>query len=110
MRKHYNVRNNIFKEWYVLVEQAVKSLRPPSPLEKCHIKIERLFFRTLDWDSCVASMKPVVDGLVHSGIMIDDNYKVTGPWDVTQSFRSKKDGPLLKVGVYEDVQSDDSFL
>ena len=55
-------------------------------------------------------MKPVVDGLVHSGIMIDDNYKVTGPWDVTQSFRSKKDGPLLKVGVYEDVQSDDSFL
>jgi len=90
-----------------LVENAVKSQRPKIPLESCHIKVERLFFRSLDWDSCVASLKPVIDGLVHSGIIIDDNYKVTGPWDVTQGFRSKKDGPLLKVNVYESVSTKD---
>ena len=52
-------------------------------------------------------MKPVVDGMVHSGIIVDDNYKVTGPWEVFQTFRPKKQGPLLRVGIYENIQSND---
>ena len=53
----------------------------------------------LDWDSVVASMKPVVDGLVRAGIMIDDTYKVTGPWEVDQKFLQKKQGKLLEVEI-----------
>jgi hypothetical protein len=101
LRTHYHLRNKIFKDWYILVDQAVKHHRPDKPLEKCTIKIERLFFRFLDFDGCVASMKPIVDGLIHSDIIKDDSYKITGPWEVFQSFRSKKDGPLIKLEVQD---------
>lgn len=58
----------------------------------------------LDYDGLVGSMKPVVDALVTCGILKDDSYKVTGPWDVTQSFRPKKSGELLEVFVTEVIE------
>jgi len=86
------------------VENAVKNHRPLTPLEKCTITIERCFFRFLDYDGAVASVKPVIDGLIHSDIIKSDSYKVTGPWLLTQTFRPKKEGPLLKVGVSETIE------
>lgn len=44
-------------------------------------------------------MKPIVDALVSAGVMVDDKYSVTGPWNVTQEFRPKSAGPLLTVCV-----------
>tara|TARA_R110002020_G_scaffold202016_1_gene404986 strand:+ start:1609 stop:2088 length:480 start_codon:yes stop_codon:yes gene_type:complete len=100
-RTHYHVRNKIFKEWYQLIQDQVKGKEPPSPLPRCRIEVERCFYRMLDYDGLVASLKPAIDGLIHSSIILDDTYKITGPWIVTQSFRKKKEGPLLKVKIYE---------
>ena len=88
-----------------MVEEKVSHQKPPKPLDKCHIKVERCFYRFLDWDSCVASLKPLIDGLIHCDIIKDDSYKITGPWDVTQSFRPKKEGPLLKVEIYDRMEN-----
>ena len=54
-------------------------------------------------------MKPVIDGLIHSEIIIDDSYKITGPWLVSQSFRPKKEGPLTRIEIH-DEQSANKFL
>jgi len=58
----------------------------------------------LDFDGLVGSIKPVVDALVTCGILSDDSYKVTGPWDVTQKFRPKKSGELLEIFVTEVIE------
>lgn len=52
----------------------------------------------------MASLKPIVDGLIHCDIILDDSYKITGPWNVFQTFRPKKEGPLLKVSIYDDFE------
>lgn len=74
---------------------------PDEPLKRCTIKIERCYYRFLDYDNSVSSLKPVVDGLIHSSVISDDSYKITGPWHIRQSFRPKKEGSLLKVDIYE---------
>lgn len=79
-----------------------KGLTPPEPLEKASIKIERHFFRMLDFDNCVSSYKCVVDALVHCDIIKDDNWKTVGAWEVTQIFRQKKDGPKTYIEVCDE--------
>lgn len=78
---------------------------PKSPLEFAHISITRHFWRTLDYDGLVGSMKPVVDALVTCGVLKDDSWKVTGPWQVNQVFRPKKLGPLLEIRITEPEPS-----
>lgn len=74
---------------------------PSKPLTKAKISIVRHSFRSLDYDNLVASMKPISDALVSCGVLIDDNYEVTGPWNVTQEFRPKSDGPMLEIMIEE---------
>ena len=106
-RTHYHVRNKLFKEWYTSVAIAVEGKQPPEPLDSCIIEIERCFYRFLDYDGLVASVKPLIDGLIHSGVILDDSYKITGPWKISQSFRPKKEGPLIRVKVYENKKPND---
>lgn len=89
------------KKWDLLIFGMVRHRLPPQPLTKARVTIVRHFWRSLDYDGLVGSMKPVVDALVEAGVLVDDNYGVTGPWIVTQEFRSKKEGPLLTVCVEE---------
>ncbi len=91
--------NSQNKDWDWLVFGMVRGKLPPEPLSKAHIKITRHFWRTLDYDGLVGSMKPVVDALVSAGVLLDDSWNVLGAWDVSQQFRPKKDGPLLEVTV-----------
>jgi hypothetical protein len=51
-------------------------------------------------------MKPLVDGLVHSRVIKDDTYKVTGPWDVTQEFLPKKEGGYVYILVSGSQKED----
>ncbi len=87
--------------WDMLIFGMARHKLPPTPLKKARITIVRHFWRTLDYDGLVGSMKPIVDALVDAGVMVDDSYAVTGPWNVTQEFRPKKEGPLLTVLVEE---------
>jgi hypothetical protein len=74
---------------------------PTSPLTKAKLTIVRHYYRTLDYDGLVGSMKPVVDGLIHAGVISDDSWGVLGQWDVSQKFRPKKLGPLLEINIRE---------
>jgi len=77
-------------------------LAPKKPLTHARITLKRYGSRWLDYDGLVGSFKPVVDGftpirekaakgtaiedrhLVWPGVLIDDCWKVTGPWVVDQ--------------------------
>jgi hypothetical protein len=72
-------------------------------LIKAKVRLVRHFYRFLDFDGCVASMKPVVDALVDCGVLVDDGWKVTGKWDVDQVFRPRVMGPMLEIEVSEVV-------
>lgn len=85
------------KKWDFLIAGMCRGKVPPVPLEKARITIVREFWRKLDFDGLVGSMKPVIDALVSVGVIKDDNWDVVGAWVVDQKFRPKKDGPLLTV-------------
>lgn len=94
-----NYRENL--SWDNLIASRCYHQRPTKPLQKCKIEIVRHSYRFLDFDGLVGSMKPVIDALVTCGVLIDDNWKVTGPWIVEQKFRPKKLGPLLEIKITE---------
>ncbi len=100
-RMKYFAKN---KKWDFLILGMVRNRLPPTPLKRARITIVRHFWRSLDYDGLVGSMKPIVDALVDAGVIVDDSYQVTGPWVVTQEFRPKKEGPLLTVRVEELLQ------
>lgn len=99
LRKHFQQRRKANQYWYDLVKTIAGKNLPKSPLKKASIKIIRRHYRFLDWDGAVGSIKPIVDGLIHARIIKDDSYKITGPWDVTQEFRPKKEGGHIYVMV-----------
>lgn len=99
---HWKFKHGNAGKWKKIIAQAVAEIfKPTVPLMKAKISIVRMNWRMLDYDGLVASMKPVVDGLVQSGILKNDTYKITGPWIVTQEFRAKKLGPRLEILVEE---------
>lgn len=93
--------NNQNKAWDWMVFGMVRGKLPAAPLTKAKIRIVRHFYRTLDYDGLVGSMKPVVDALVSAGVIKDDSWTTLGVWDVTQEFRAKSAGPLLEVFLEE---------
>lgn len=101
LRTYRHQRDKINKHWYNLLWYLTSGKRPPRPLRKAKIKITRHFYRTLDYDGLVGSLKPVVDGLTHAGIIIDDKWSVVGAWEVDQVFRPKSGGVRLVIEVTE---------
>lgn len=101
LRKHWRAQRSEGKCWDDMVALQCCNKLPDQPLQRVKIRIVRHFWQMMDYDGLVGSMKPVVDALVTAGVMIDDNWGVTGQWDVSQSKRAKKDGPLLEVTVSE---------
>ena len=102
LRKHYHQRNQLYKSIYSNVKFLVKGKAPPLPLEKARVEIERHFYRTCDFDGVVGAYKPYVDALIKNGIILDDNWKVLGPWKVNQVFRAKRLGPLSVIKVFSN--------
>jgi hypothetical protein len=103
--------------WRRRVKSAVQTKLPPSPLQKVHIQITRYSSRYLDFDSLAALAKPVIDGLVAErvgpkgertilpGVLIDDSWKVTGPWRLDQKLckRGKEALSILITELAEDL-------
>lgn len=87
--------------WDDVIRAAIGYHVPVAPLKKARIRLVRHFYRTLDFDGLVGSLKPVVDAIVDAGVLKDDSWEVLGAWEVSQEFRPKKDGPLLTVHIEE---------
>ena len=104
LRTHYHKRNKLFKDYYNLISAVTRDQRPPEPLKKAKIKIERHFYRMLDYDNLVSSQKCIIDGLIHCGVIQSDSWKILGIWDVNQVFRQKKLGPLTRLEVIGETQ------
>lgn len=98
LRQHFHKRSKEFKLIYSEIENLCEGKLPKTPLNTALISISRHSGRYLDYDNCVASLKPVVDGLVRCGVLMDDNYKVTGTWIVSQEI-CKKGDECLKIMV-----------
>lgn len=103
LRMHFHKRHQYYSRWYLMIQNLVQDRIPPTPLAKCTITFSRFSYRMLDYDGVVGSGKPLVDSLIRSAVIMDDSYSVTGPWKVTQEFRSKKLGPLIYLSVSGDV-------
>lgn len=97
--KYSNIREN--RSWDMMIACECSSQMPKDPLTKASITLIRHSWKMLDYDGLVGSMKPVVDALVSCGVLTDDNWGVTGKWNVDQKFRSKKEGPKLEILVQE---------
>lgn len=104
LASNYWARNKENKAWDSLIHVSAGHLRPRSPLKKARVKLVRHFYRSLDFDNLIGSMKPVVDSLVSCGILSDDKWDVVGCWEVDQVFRAKDKGPMLLIEVTEVLE------
>lgn len=100
LRMHYIKRNAYNQRWHHIIDLSTLGMKPPEPLMKAKLTLVRNAYRSLDYDNCVSSMKPIVDGLVRAFIIKDDKWPVTGPWVVDQVF-AKKDKDFIRIIVEE---------
>jgi len=97
---HYHFqRNKERKRWHEEIAYASVGKKPKLPLEKVKLILIRFSSRTMDYDGIVGSFKPVVDGLIHAGIIINDTIKVTGQWDCDWKY-----APIRKGKIYICVE------
>lgn len=99
LRQHRFARHNYYNKIYEDVAWLTKDQRPKAPWEKIELVITRHAPRLLDFDNLVASLKPVVDGLVRAKIISDDNWNVTGPWIINQRKSTKWERPGITVRI-----------
>lgn len=73
---------------------------PASPLKKFKISINRHATRTLDFDGFVASLKPIIDGLVMARVIHDDTWDLINHIEVSQT-KVKKPNQKILLKVWE---------
>lgn len=105
LRTHWRGNHSQTRGWKLALRQATRAFAPSSPLKKVQISVTRHNYRFLDFDGVVTSVKGLIDAL-HNGdkknpapIMVDDSWKVTGPWIIDQIFRPKSSGPVLEIQI-----------
>ena len=105
LRTHYHALHNENKRWQKIIRDAVTPFKPQTPLTKFHLELHRSSYRFLDYDNCCTSFKSIIDALKEL-VIEDDKYSMTGPWDVQQFFRPKKEDPQLWICVTEVLESE----
>ena len=75
---HWRTRATHTKEWKMYVHYCTYGRRPEKPLEKAKLTFTRCSTTEPDFDNLAMSFKPVMDGLVECGILVDDNPKIVG--------------------------------
>lgn len=69
-------KHSIFKKVKNEVIKATLGKRPANPLTSFQITATRHSSRFLDYDNLIASLKPAIDGLKLSKVILDDNYNL----------------------------------
>jgi hypothetical protein len=72
LRMHWSARKREQAAWDALVLQALSGSRPK--MERARVEITRFYAKhALDKDGAYGAQKPVIDALVHAGIIPDDS-------------------------------------
>jgi hypothetical protein len=76
---HWRVRARHNRKWrHDTILSAKAAGLPPEPLWKAKVTCTRHSAREPDFENLAHSFKPLVDGLVTGGVLVDDNQQVIG--------------------------------
>ncbi len=100
-RGGFKARNGKSRRWKLRVAETVGlKLRPPDPLQKARLTLTRYSHMRGDWEGRVISFKPIIDGLVEIGVLVDDNDNVIVARDYFWE-KAKMNEGKIKVKVEE---------
>lgn len=94
---HWRHRDRNSKLWQMEIHYALMGRRPPQPYERAKVHIDRRSRGELDKDNLYGCVKPVIDALRYSKVLVDDSPKHL-ELDVTQS-RSFKLPPRTLIEI-----------
>ena len=75
---NWRVRAADVRKWKELVYFHAMRHRPDEPLTKARLTLTRFSLMRPDYDGLVSGFKCIIDGLILSKIIIDDNHDVIG--------------------------------
>lgn len=81
-RRHWSHAHREVKRWRAIVASHTAGQRPAQPLERARVTMVRLSSVEPDHENLTMSFKPVLDALVHCGVLVDD-----GPAHVERVYR-----------------------
>lgn len=73
--QHWSKTAKERKQWHTHVFNAFRIYKPKEPIKSCIVRVVRYSSRCPDFDNMVYSFKAVFDGLIHSGIIFNDDMK-----------------------------------
>lgn len=74
MGEHWRTRHKNFEQVHTLVHHACSRSIPKKPIEKARVSLWRHSSGELDRDNLYFTFKPIIDGLVRSGVIMDDGF------------------------------------
>jgi hypothetical protein len=80
-RAHWAVKARNARKWRELGADAIRAHRPVAPLRRARVKLTRHSSHELDFDNLAFSFKPLLDSLVESQIIQDDDPATIGQPD-----------------------------
>ncbi len=97
---HWTSKKEHNDRWYNEVYRAVYFKRPPVPLKKAQVILERHSSSEPDFDGLVGSFKSILDGLTQSKIIENDKTSNIGQPQY-RWFETKRGKGFIKVTVTE---------
>lgn len=76
--RSWRATHNAARRWKHEVILVTRSHRPPAPLERARLTLTRFSSVEPDADGLVIGFKPVIDGLVKAGILVNDRMSNIG--------------------------------
>lgn len=103
LRKNRFTAHKLNKIVYHNVWALTANQKPAKPIEFPRFQFIRYAEkqRFYDWENLNAGLKPIVDGLRHAGIIVNDSYQRTGPWMVSQIAVSKGQGAWWQCTIWD---------
>ena len=99
---HWRQLHRERRQWGDLVAVATIGRRPSQPLERARVKLTRISCssREPDRDNLYHSFKPVLDGLVKCGILLDDKPSVIGTPGVAWERSPNRAGQSIEIEIH----------
>lgn len=96
-RMHWAVIKKEKQHWIDLIRELTANNRPDKPLTSYTLELVRRSSVVPDYDGICGSFKIVIDALTSEGIIQDDKYTMTGPWNVTWEKCPPKKGNITVI-------------